>query len=81
MISVPRSETESEEVMFWQALGFGVGVGIVHCSMLFVILFLARLNTRSRENETLDLMRERNAIDASVAEGIHGIRDAIREKL
>ena len=71
-------------MMFWQAVGVGVGIGIVHSSALFVVLALARSNAKKREdeaeiinNETMDLMRERNELDRQKVVALELLRDAV----
>lgn len=56
--------------MFFQAVGVGLGVGVVHAAVLFVVLCLARSNARNREDETLALMRERNDLDRQKVEAL-----------
>lgn len=46
-----------------EALGVGLGIGVVHTAVLSVVLFFARRNTRDRDNDVLSLMRERNDLD------------------
>ena len=44
-------------------IGIGLGVGVVHSIAIACVLLMARTNARSRENDMLDLMRERNDLD------------------
>ena len=61
--------------MFWVAIGVGLGIGIVHTAVLLTVIVLARSNAKKQETETLDLMRERNEIDAQKVAAINRIAD------
>ena len=60
-----------------QAIGFGIGAGIVHCVALAAVLVLARTNAKNREDETLDLMRQRNDLDNQKVVTLMRIADAL----
>lgn len=49
---------------FFEAVGIGIGVGVVHASMLLITTFLSRRVASKGESETIRLMRERNDLDA-----------------
>ena len=62
-----------------QALGIGLGIGVVHAAILALVMILARTNARDRENYTLALMRERNDLDSDKVDllrVIAGIEDS-----
>lgn len=61
--------------MFWQAVGVGLGIGIVHSAALFFVLFAARTNAKRGEDDTLELMRERNELDRQKVAALQSLRN------
>ena len=74
-----------------QALGIGLGIGVVHAAVLFAVMILARTNAKKREDDTLAMMRERNDLDrdkvellrviAGIEESSVAVRMAIERRL
>lgn len=66
--------------MFIQALGIGLGIGIVHAACLFALLLAARSNARAREDTTLELMRERNGLDRQKVAALDAIGKLLHQE-
>lgn len=67
--------------MFWDAIGIGIGVGIFHASLLFVVLVLVRTPAKTQAKETLELMRERNELDRQKVAALEFICEVERAKV
>lgn len=63
--------------MCLQSIGIGIGVGVVHASILFLVMLAARTNAKRQENDTLELIRERNALDRDKVGWLEEIAEAI----
>lgn len=62
--------------MILQAIGVGLGVGIVHSVLLFLVIVGTRTREQKQSAETLRLMRERNSIDRQKVEALRAIGNA-----